>query len=133
MLLPLVWLGVFLVATMCLHLTEHGDRATQAFARCGYPPSASACIGEPGVTPDRCVAGDGAPLGEAFYLALTQTLVIGSVATTDKTRQAYDCLYGSATPTIPDWIRIWSMFHLLLSVTLITLFIQALRNHFRIR
>lgn len=37
------------------------------------------------------------------------------------------------TPVVPPSISYWAMLQLLLAVTLITLFLLALRNHFRIR
>ncbi len=140
----LIWLLLvlgFAVANLSAHFAA-ADRVLSP----AYPVDIAdwAARGAPALA---CVRGAGDPLAEALYLSLGRGLVVGGLISGPKLPQTYACLYGinaattgdratlpaEFTPRIPGWVSYLGVLQLLLSLTLITLFLLALRNQFRIR
>ena len=149
---PLLWWGAFTLLFGLINLSVHfdarrdlGDAAAPAglysWAVSGFPKSD--CIAG--------AAGGGATL-DAFRLAFAKGLVFTGLVGGARTNQTYACLYGvydelpreqrpyppevlpdNFTPIVPTVVSDWAVLQLILSLTLITLFLLAVRNHFRIR
>lgn len=130
---PIVWWWTFVL------LFTGANFAYGYWARSDHPDAQD-------LSPFACVNGPLDPLSAAFSLSVSKALVIGGITSGDRTAQDMACLFGihgvgpddglpagGYAPVIPGWIIAAGSVQLLLSTTLIALFLLALRNQFRIR
>ncbi|MCI4664284.1 MAG: pentapeptide repeat-containing protein [Neomegalonema sp.] len=142
MMRPILWWSVFVALFAGVNLQAHLTEA--ATLRRAAPANVFEWVAE-GAPALKCIAGRGEAGAEALYLSAARGLVFTGLVGGARTPQTYACLYGTTeaingptlpgqyTPVVPPTVTYVAMGHLLLSVGLITLFLLALRNHFRIR
>lgn len=86
-------------------------------------------------TTNACIQGGSNPVGEAFYLSLKNALVMVRWENDQAARRVYGCLYGvnGDGPIMPLSTSLASLVQIVLSATLIFLFLVALRNLLKLR
>ena len=88
-----------------------------------------------------CRAGDGHPEWQALQLSFSKAFVVGGLIDANASFRTQACLYGltkldgysRAVPNTPLSVIFLSAIQVLISATLIFLFLMAVRNQFRIR
>ncbi len=140
---PIVWWLLFVLVFAGVNLNQHFIERTEL----GLDgPTSVVDWATGGFEAQGCVAGRGEAASEALYLSAARGLVFTGLVGGARTPQTYACLFGveraertavvlgdQFTPVVPPQISLFTTLQLLLSVALITLFLLAVRNHFRIR
>ena len=103
-------------------------------------------IAADGAKASGCLAGEGHPIAEAAHLSFSKAFVVGGLIDANRAYANQACLYGLTTlkdpapgggartlPDTPILVSFLNALQVLISATLIFLFLMAVRNQFRIR